>query len=315
VFHVNADQSASVIEMLGAEFLEGKLNVGYWAWELSEFPDRWNTSFKPFDEIWTPSRFCQESISRKSPVPVIRMPHAIQPQTFGQLDRVSFSIPSDRFIFLAVFDLLSVVERKNPLGVIEAFAKAFEGSTRCHLVLKVNHASHRPAEMSKIANATTDLPITIIDRTIERDHLNSLIQCCDCLVSLHRSEGFGLTLAEAMYLKKPVIGTAYSGNMDFMRHDNSFLVGYDLVTVPAGCDPYDEGMMWASPRLSEAIEQMRVVAGNSTERSARATRGQECIQREFSPEVIGRVMLNRLERIYSNHAQALISSRTLMPHV
>lgn len=302
VFYVNADQSPSVIQKLGASFVEGKHNVGCWAWELSEFPDRWNASFQLFDEIWTLSTFSQESIARKSPVPVLRVPPAIEVPCPNQLNRSSFSIPADSFVFLTVFDLLSVVERKNPLGVIEAFARAFERSDKYHLVLKVNHASRRPAEMARIVNATAGLPVSIIDHTMKRDHVNSLIQCCDCLVSLHRSEGFGLTLAEAMYLKKPVIGTAYSGNMDFMRHDNSFLVGYDLVTVPAGCDPYDEGTMWAAPRLSEAIEQMRVVVNASYDRSARAARGQECIQREFSPEAIGAVMLDRLERIYSNHA-------------
>jgi glycosyltransferase involved in cell wall biosynthesis len=297
VFHVNADQAPLIMAGLDRELLTGRRNIGYWAWELSEFPDRWLDSFRFFEEIWTPSSFCQDAIARKSSAPVLRIPHAIQADYRVALDRSSFSIPEDRFVFLSVFDLLSVFERKNPLGTIEAFARAFRSSKQCHLVLKVNHAGRRPREMERIAQACAGLPVTILDHTMSREHVNSLIRCCDALISLHRSEGFGLSIAEAMYLGKPVIVTAYSGNMDFTRPDNSFLVGYDLSQVPAGCEPYDEGMTWAEPRVKDAAALLRFVVESPELRQGRALRGKSCIQEEFSPAAIGRLMRNRLDRI------------------
>lgn len=294
VFHVNADQAPIVMGRVGASLNGGRYKIGFWAWELEEFPDRWLGSFQLFDEIWTPSGFCQTAIGRKSLVPVIRMPHAIKLEECAPASRGSLGIPEGAFVFLAIFDLLSVFERKNPLGVIEAFRHAFSGAAGYHLVLKVNHGEKRLAELARIRQAAAGLPVTIIDRTIDRSHVTALIQMSDCLVSLHRSEGFGLTIAEAMYLSKPVIVTAYSGNMDFTAADNSFLVGYELVNVPKGCEPYDEGTVWADPKLSDAVSQMRMVANEPAVRVARAHKGNAQIREQFSPEAVGKMMKDRL---------------------
>ena len=295
LFHVNADQALSVVANIGPEFLERKYNIGYWAWELEEFPTRWLSSFAPFQEIWAPSTFCQEAIGRKAPIPVVRMPHAIKVERKARLDRAAFSIPEDRFVFLTAFDFMSVPERKNPLAAIRAFREAFESSPSCHLVLKMNNVPKPGHSLrDEIVRACSDLPVTIIDRTIDRDHVNCLVNVCDCFVSLHRSEGFGLMLAEAMYLGKPVIATAYSGNLDFTRSDNSFLVGWDPAAVPRRCGPYEPGSIWAEPRLAEAVQQMRLVSDSVGERELRASRGSACIRNEFSPEAVGRLMRSRL---------------------
>ncbi len=285
-------------------FIRGKYNVGYWAWELEEFPDRWQPSFRFFDEIWTPSTFCQAAISRKSPVPVLRMPHAVQVEGACAVSRSDFSIPTDRFVFLTIFDLLSVVERKNPIGAIAAFKRAFGNSKDCHLVLKVSHAQERPQEMEALTAAAAGLPVTIIDRTIDRAEVNDLIRMCDCLVSLHRSEGFGLSIAEAMYLNKPVIVTDYSGNTDFTRPDNAFLVEYDLTRVPKGCDPYDEGAVWAEPRLDHAVKQMQIVFACAEQRADRASKAAEFVRRHLAPAVVGKLMRERLELVLSRRPRA-----------
>lgn len=300
--HVNADQAENIAARLGSEFLSNRYNIGFWAWELEEFPERWLSSFDLFDEIWTPSTFCQQSIAKKSPIPVVRIPHAIELDASRSLDRSSYSIPCDRFVFLSAFDLLSVFERKNPLAVVQAFSHAFGPDDRCHLVLKINHAEHRPDEMAKIVAAAAGLPVTILDSTLNRSQVNDLIDACDCVVSLHRSEGFGLVLAEGMYLGKPVIATAYSGNLDFMTPENSFLVGYRLVPVPRGCAPYDEGCLWAEPRHEDAIEQMRVVARSPDVRQARAERGRDRIRQEFSAHAVGCLMRERLAHIRPRYA-------------
>lgn len=304
LFHVNADQAELVIGRLGPEFIRGKYNVGYWAWELEEFPDKWLPSFRFFHEIWTPSTFCQAAIAHKSPVPVLRMPHAIQVECDCAVSRSDLSIPSDRFVFLSIFDLLSVSERKNPIGAITAFRRAFGNSRHCQLVLKISHAEERPQQMATITAAAAGLPITIVDRTIDRAQVNSLIRACDCLVSLHRSEGFGLSIAEAMYLNKPVVATGYSGNTDFTRPDNAFLVEYDLTRVPKGCDPYDEGAVWAEPRLDHAVKQMQIVFNSPELRADRANRGGEYIRTHLAPEVVGKLMRERLELVLSGQPAA-----------
>jgi glycosyltransferase involved in cell wall biosynthesis len=302
LFHVNADQAESIIRKVGPGFTRGKYNVGYWAWELEEFPDRWLPAFRFFDEIWTPSAFCQTAIASKSPIPVLRMPHAVKVECDGSVSRSDFSIPAGRFVFLTVFDLLSVSERKNPIGTIAAFRRAFGNSKDCHLVLKVSHARERPHQMAAIADAAAGLPATIINRTMDRAHVGGLIQACDCLVSLHRSEGFGLSMAEAMYLRKPVIATGYSGNTDFTKPENSFLVEYRLTRAPKGCEPYDEGAVWADPILEHAAKQMQTVFANPELCAERASRAGEYIRTHLAPEVVGNLMRERLELVASRQS-------------
>lgn len=294
IFHVNADQAEAMVRRVGPAVTGNRRNIGYWAWELEEFPDKWLPAFRLFDEIWTPSTFCQSAIARKSPVPVIRIPHSIDVPDCPPADRQALDIPAGAFVFLAVFDLLSVFERKNPLGLLAAFREAFAGSPTRHLVLKINNSSQCPADLARLREALAGLPVSVVDRTIDREQVAALIGACDCLVSLHRSEGFGLVLAEAMYLGKPVIATGYSGNTDFTKPDNSFLVDYDLVPVPPGCEPYEEGCCWAEPRFDHAVSQLRLVAEDRWLREARALRGKTYVREHLSPLAVAKLMRERL---------------------
>lgn len=298
VFHVNADQTPIVVPNCGEVATDTTYRVGYWAWELEDFPSCWRNSFGYLNEIWTPSSFCQRSIAQKSSLPVVTIPHAIQPTEPSRLDRNAFGISPGKFVFLTIFDLLSVFERKNPLGLIRAFRRLVETNEDCQLVLKVNHAEQRPGQMQRIREAAAGLPVLIIDRTIDRADVNALIRACDAVVSLHRSEGFGLTLAEAMYFGKPVIATGYSGNLDFTTSRNSFLVDFKFSRVPSGCEPYEAGLRWADPDVDHAARLMRDVVEQDIQRIERAKLGRDFVHGHLSPNAVGERMKDRLDIVY-----------------
>jgi glycosyltransferase involved in cell wall biosynthesis len=302
IFHINADQTPLVFATLDQDLVKDKYNIGYWAWELEEFPDRWLSSFGYYREVWVPSTFCQDAVARRSPIPVIRIPHAIQVETPLALSRSDFGLPEDKFIFVTVFDMMSVFERKNPLAVVDAFRQVCQSDEGAHLVLKVHNSDWHRDKLDLLQERAAGLPVTIIDRTLDRSDLNALLAACDCLVSLHRSEGFGLTLAEAMYLEKPVIATAYSGNVDFMKPGNSFLVGYRLQRVGKGCEPYDENSLWADPSLADAMDHMRAVLRNRVLREQTARNGRDYVRRHLCPEVVGQQIRNRLQYILQRMA-------------
>jgi glycosyltransferase involved in cell wall biosynthesis len=299
VYHVNADQTQAVLGPPAEVWKGGKYNVGFWHWELDRFPNRWMPAFDPYDEIWTSSTFCQEAIARVSPIPVVHIPHAISFEPPPTMGRAYFGLPSDRFLFLTLFDMLSVFDRKNPLGAVEAFIRAFGNGSSAQLIVKINNAKTHPDHLKTLQERIAGYPITIIDATFTRDETYGLMNACDCVISLHRSEGFGLTLAEAMFLGKPVIATAYSGNMDFTRFDNSFLVGYRLKPVGKHNDPYDEDVLWADPSIEQAAEHMRTIIDNPDTRQKVAVAGQEFVRRRLSPEAVGRQMAERLHTIKS----------------
>jgi glycosyltransferase involved in cell wall biosynthesis len=297
LLHINADRTQDIARKLGPGFFSGRYNIGYWAWELEKFPSLWLDSSALYDEIWAPSTFVQDAISRSSPVPVIRISHAVEAETIQGVGRSDFGLPPDRFVFLVIFDALSVFRRKNPEGAIQAFKAAFGNSDRIQLVVKVNNGQRRPAEMNELRAQAAGLPVSIIDSCLSRREMTALINASDCVVSLHRSEGFGLVLAEAMAAGKPVIATAYSGNLDFTRPDNSFLVSYTLVRVGQGAEPYDSDALWAEPSIADASRQMQFVVNSEELRMTRAAAGRAFVREHLSPRSIGRLMFNRLELI------------------
>ena len=299
IFHINADQTGAVVDRLGASCLRNRYNIGYWAWELEEFPERWLPSFAQYHEIWTPSSFCQDAISQRSPVPVIRIPHCITVDDEAPLGRADLGLPEEPFLFLCAFDMLSVFERKNPLAVIQAFRKAFDSERRVHLIIKINNAGVSPDNLSLLREASSDTRITIIDKTYSKHAMTSLLRHCNCLVSLHRSEGFGFIMAEAMRMRKPVIATAYSGNMDFTKLDNSFLVNYTMKAVGQGCAPYDEHCSWADPDITCAAAHMRTVFGHPETGQRAALSAEHYISQHFSPQVIGQRVRMRLEHVWT----------------
>jgi glycosyltransferase involved in cell wall biosynthesis len=294
LIHVNAEPLPLFVQQKGEQYLANRYNIGYWAWELSTFPEFWRPSFEYVDEIWVPSHFALDSIARSSPVPVVRMPHAIGELETRPLSRAEFGLPSDKFIFFFAFDFHSYTERKNPLGLVRAFQKAFTRQDDVMLVIKCSRGRSSRSDFLPLQNLARGSAVRLLDTVLTRQEMNTLMNLADCYVSLHRSEGFGLTMAEAMKLGKPVIATGYSGNLDFMTPWNSWLVKHKMVEIAEDHGPYRRGNAWADPDTDEAARLMRFVYDNPAAAKRRARRGQEEITRNFAPSVVGAMMKERL---------------------
>lgn len=300
LFHINAEQMMEVYAQYGNSLFQNRYNIGFWHWELPDFPDEWLEAFELVDEIWVPSTFVADSIALKSPVPVVKMPHSIQVGINEVRNREFFGLPDGVFLFLSMYDVKSYQERKNPKAVIKAFKAAFEPDDRSvGLVLKVNSYNSGKAELDELLELTSDYKnIYLIKDTISRNDINALISVIDCFVSLHRSEGFGLGLAEAMYLGKPVIGTNWSSNIDFMNSTNSCLVRYRLINVGIDHGPYKAYQYWADPDVEHASDYMKRLVNNSDFYNSVASKGEAFIKEYYSPKAIGSLIQKRLEYIY-----------------
>jgi glycosyltransferase involved in cell wall biosynthesis len=296
IHHVNADQILEVHGRIGHVFDASWYNIGCWHWELPELPDAWIPSAAVLDEIWAPSLFVQSAVSRKVTVPVVHMPHGIEVTSIEPCSPEELGVSRGRFTFLCMFDLDSVAHRKNPLGAVEAFRRAFPHESSAALLIKAGHADRHPKEYAELEERLRGVPnVYLTDRMLSRAQANGLLAACDAIVSLHRSEGFGLILAEAMYLGKPVVATGWSGNMDFMNSANSGPVGYELVPLDRSYVHFQEGQHWAEPDLDHAAHLMLRVFEDPTYRTRIGERARQTMRTQFSPEAAGLRYRRRLE--------------------
>jgi len=295
IHHVNADQVAPLRERIPRLFEASEYNIGCWHWELPEFPDIWKDAAASFDEIWAPSAFIQSAVAAKVTIPVVHMPHGVEVNEIEACSPRELGVPEGRFVFLTMFDFGSVEERKNPFGAIEAFRRAGLDAT---LLIKTTGGS--PDDLAKLAAPN----VVVAGRLLTRARVNGLIAACDAVVSLHRSEGFGLILAEAMALGKPVIATGWSGNMDFMDSGNSCPVAYDLVTLDRAYGPYAAGQQWAEPDVDHAASLMRRVFEDASFRTRIGERAKETMRSRFSAAAAGGRYRRRLELLHLLSSQA-----------
>ena len=298
---VNPDNSFYLRTQVSPEVLGERYVIANWYWELPEMPDEWMREFEYADEVWAASTFIKDAMSRKAPAPVVRVPPVVVLSAGVKFSREQLNLPTNRFLFLAMFDTKSVLERKNPVGVLRAFKRAF-ASNDAHvgLVLKFNNPDYEQPVMRELRDELEDCEnVFVIDRLLTRDELTSLIDACDCFVSLHRSEGFGLPPAEAMSLGKPAILTNWSGNVDYMTGDNCIAIDYELVKLDRDYGPYKAGQHWAEPDLDHAAHWMRRIVAEPELARSIGLKGQETIRTQFSPHAVGKIIKARLEEIRS----------------
>lgn len=303
VVHVDAPGGADLTTHHGKEFRTKHYNVGYWAWELPEFPDAWMPYFEYFDEIWCPSDFVRSAIAEKSPCPVLTFPHSIafaRPvESMLQL-RTRLGLPIEKYLFLFLYDLNSYAERKNPRAVIEAFRLAQLAQQESALIIKVHGARGNEKDLAALREAVKDLPGTVlITEAYSRKAIYDLQEACDCFVSLHRSEGFGLAVAECMYLGKPVIATDWSATREMLNETNGCPVRNKLVMLDRNHGPYSKGQFWAEPDIAHAAEWMQRLREDPSLGHILGTAARATIETQFSPAVIGARYRRRLETIAS----------------
>jgi glycosyltransferase involved in cell wall biosynthesis len=295
--HVNADQVVHFAATNGVRYFQHRYNVGHWVWELAQFPDEYRRAFDFFDEVWVPTAFAQDAIARVAPVPVVRVPYSIAPRPPTTRTRAQFGWPPERYVFLFMFDFSSYLGRKNPLALLQAFAAAFTPRDEVLLVMKCVHPEIAPKAWESFCEAAHVPNVMIMSDILPREEIDALMQLADCYVSLHRSEGFGLTIAEAMSHGKPAIATGYSGNMDFMTAANSLAVRHRLIELDADHGPYRRGMVWADPDLDHAAELMRWVYTNRELAAAIGERARQDLRAAYAPSATGKLVRARLEHI------------------
>jgi glycosyltransferase involved in cell wall biosynthesis len=278
-----------------------KYNIAYWAWELPEFPDTWAPSCDYFDEIWCPSEFTRTAIAMKTPLPVHTMPHAIsftRPTEPASALRVRFGLPAAKFLFLLLYDLNSYSQRKNPGAVIEAFRASGLAGRGAALVIKIHSTAGNEAELAALRAAAASLPeTTLLTDTFSRTDIYALEAACDCLVSLHRSEGFGLVVAECMFLGKPVIATDWSATAEFLNETTGCPVRSSPVTLEKNYGPYFKGQTWAEPDVAHAAWWMQKLAADAALGARLGEAARASIVEKFSPAKIGARYRQRLEAI------------------
>lgn len=275
-----------------------RYNIAFWLWELEEFPKEWIPAIDLVDEVWTPSEFTSNSIRKVTNKPVITIPYSVTAETDPAYDRKRFNLPEDKFLFLVMFDANSTMIRKNPMGAIEAYKKAFSpDDDSVGLVIKTNNAEEKKLEpVKKLLEGYKN--IFFITDILEKKAVNSLIADVDVFVSLHRAEGFGLVMAEAMLNHTPCIATDWSSNTEFMNKDVACMVDCSFITLEKDMSPYRKGARWADANTDTAAEYMKKLKNDPEYYRQITDNATEYVKDKFNLLKVGENVKKEVDRIY-----------------
>lgn len=318
ILGINADALPAVLPHLPPRIVD-VYRIGCWYWETPDFPEAWCDRFDMVDEVWAATDFVAQAIRSKATVPVAVIPPMVCPPAV-EADRTWLrwlvpDIAAEEFVFLFQFDVASVPFRKNPEGTVAAFTRAFASNEPVRLVIKLLNAERDPALMRRLREFAHGHRVSFVESALDNLDRFRLLASVDCFVSLHRAEGFGLSIAESMAYGVPVVTTGWSGNADFTHAGNAAIVGYDLRPTEVPHGPYPAGTIWAEPRLDDAARQMRRVFDEPAWRQAIGRAGAETVATQLSAAAVGMVMRARLQRVAASArmGRQLRAQRGAMP--
>jgi len=300
IIEVAVDQLTEVFRALDPHLLKNSYNILVTYWELAAAPEAWREKLAAIDEIWAPNEFIAKAFVHIFSGPVLTMPPAMAGGGENHPERTHYGMDEHRFYFMFSFDFYSSPYRKNPLGVLEAFQKAFPtGEENVGLVIKSTGAAYHYHDVKATIREAMDRDprIMVIDQNLSREDILGLIHASDAYVSLHRSEGFGLGMAEALSFGRIVIGTDYSGCTDFLNEQTGYPVPYYLRPVLPHEYPCADGQFWAEPNLAAAVEIMRKVVANPNEARLRGAAGRSLVLERYGIAPVGRLMRARLSEL------------------
>lgn len=297
LIHINPGQLERTFREYPHWMFDHHYNIGVWLWELETIPEAWKEKLKYVDELWAPSGFIADAVRKATEKPVTLIPYGIETPR-DERTRKDFGLSEDAFLVLAMYDSRSYAARKNPDGAIAAFQKAFGKSDgNAMLVLKVSNGKEDEIKKLDAKMKSLGIRYQLITEQFSKPGLNSLIACCDVFISLHRSEGFGLVIAEAMSLGVPVIATGWSANAEFMPDSCTWKVGYQFIPVNNDYQYGSAAHRWADPDISEAADDLREIRENPEKARRMADEAMRYIQREWSIEKSGERIKERYEQI------------------
>ncbi len=313
---VNPGETRWVYEKFGKTSYRGCYNIGHWSWELNNsVPQDWKQHIGLFDELWAPSTFIRNTFIEHFKVPTYTLSPIVRHRTDQTFKRADFGLGNDEYVFLFLCDFKSIAERKNPLALVRAFKEAFTTENNVRLVLKLSSGATDPEYLQRLQSECANARILLIDEIMPRQKIDSLFGLCDSYVSLHRCEGFGITLAEAMLAGKPVIATGWSGNLDFMTDDNSYLVKHKLIELDRNYGPYMAGEHWAEPDLEHAAQLMKEVFDKRFQPNPRTKSAVASIEQKYSLGALSQSISQRLQAAapFVRMLERVVSERETLP--
>ncbi len=301
IFHINGDEIEPVLAAIGSKAFDGGYNIIVPAWELPVYPAVWARLLERFHEVWALSRHIQGALDRAD-VPSHFVGQSVEATPGPMLPRRAFGIRESAYVLLHAFDLGSYAARKNPAAVLTLFRMLTEAAPfrDIQLVLKVKDGER--SALAWAARHADDPRIKVIADPLDSVGMRSLINAADCFVSLHRAEGFGRGLGEAMALGRLALGTGWSGNLDFMTAENSLLVPHRLVQVGGRAYPHAAGQRWAEPDAKAAAALLQQILDDPRLGRAIAARGRAQVLRSHGHRAVGLRVLDQLERIAAGWA-------------
>ena len=310
LIHLNAE-STPLAFAYQPDVFSGAYNIGYFFWELDKPAYCHYLGMELLDEIWVSTEYGVEMYkpdAKGKPVVNVGMCYEEHPDITREASRAfinrRFRFDDSHYVCLVAFDSFSFVQRKNPVSVLKAFQKAFEGVPNARLVVKTQNRDSvfDPVQVNLWdrvdAIISNDPRIVVMNETLSYRDLLQLKAGSDCYISLHKSEGWGFGMIEAMALKVPVICTAYSGNMDFCSEETTWLVDYEESELRPGDYIFVRpGSLWAEPSVEDAARQIRTAYHDPQARAAKAEAAYAHIRANFSAPAIAKRYGGRLREI------------------